>query len=174
MLIGLVGRSRAGKDTIAAMLAQTHNLEIRRLAQPVKDACKALYGWSDTEVESSLKEARDARWDVTPRMAMVHLTAAMRTFMGAGFFTQRFFDEVKEDDRIVIPDVRFFEDVREIHRRGGVTILVTRKGTPEHEFEHGIEYLPTTHVVTNDGTIEELRAAVKRLLGPSVSSGLVR
>ena len=123
MIIGLVGRSRVGKDTVAGFFEGTH--EVRRLAQPVKDACKILYGWSDVEVESGAKEHLDEKWGLTPRTAMVHLTQAMRQCNGSNFFTKRFF-ETWDGEPIVIPDVRFNDDVQEIHRRGGVTIKITR------------------------------------------------
>ena len=161
MIIGLVGRSRVGKDTAASFFNGTH--QVRRLAQPVKDACKVLYGWSDTEVESAAKEAIDPRWGVTPRFAMVHLTQAMRNGMGGDFFTRKFFDSW-DGLPIVIPDVRFMEDIIEIHRRGGITIKITRKGGPDHMFESPIDSARTMFEVANDGTIEELREKIVQCL----------
>ena len=43
-----------------------------KLAQPVKDAVRVLYGWTDNHTEGHLKDLRDPRFDVTPREAMVH------------------------------------------------------------------------------------------------------
>jgi hypothetical protein len=168
MIIGLVGRSRVGKDTVASFFDGTH--QVRRLAQPVKDACKILYGWSDVEVESAAKEERDPKWDLTPRMAMVHLTQAMRQCNGSNFFTKRFF-ETWDGGPVVIPDVRFHDDVKEIHRRGGITIKITREGAPDHAFEFGIDSLCTTYQVENNGTIEELRAKIFNCLGRELAFG---
>lgn len=160
-LIGLVGRSRVGKDTVAGLFTETH--AIRRLALPVKDACKVLYGWSDIEVESALKETKDAHWGVTPRYAMMHLTQSMRTFMGTDFFTRRFFDTIKEHESLIIPDVRFYHDVLEIHKRGGVTIKIVREGASSHDFEEAIDDLHTTFEVENNGTIDELKAKIAEI-----------
>lgn len=162
MIIGLVGRSRVGKDTAASFFEGTH--KVRRLAQPVKDACKVLYGWSDVEVESAAKEQVEWRWGITPRFAMVHLTQAMRHGMGANFFTKSFFDSW-DGSPVVIPDVRFVEDIQEIHKRGGVTIKITRKGVPDHLFEYPIDSAQTMFEVENNGTIEELRAKIFACLG---------
>ena len=161
MIIGLVGRSRVGKDTVASFFEGTH--QVRRLAQPVKDACKVLYGWSVVEVESAAKEEVDQRWGITPRFAMVHLTQAMRQCMGGNFFTKSFFDSW-DGSPIVIPDVRFEDDIQEIHKRGGVTIKITRQGAPDHLFECTIDSARTTYEVANDGTIEELRVKIARCL----------
>lgn len=165
MIIGLVGRSRVGKDTAAAFLAAEHGYTIKRLAQPVKDACKVLYGWSDVEVESAAKEAIDPKWNVTPRFAMIHLTQAMRECMGADFFTRRFFDSW-DGQPVVIPDVRFDGDVQEIHRRGGMTIKIVRSGGPDHVFEFTIDSLATHHVIHNDGSVDNLKRLVLQCMKP--------
>lgn len=167
MIIGLVGRSRVGKDTAASFFEGTHT--IRRLAQPVKDACKVLYGWSDVEVESSKKEDIDPRWGLTPRVAMVHLTQALRQCNGTDFFTKRFF-ETWDGTPVVIPDVRFSHDVDEIHRRGGVTIKITREGGPDHAFEFPIDTMYAMHQVDNNGTIEEFREKIFKCLGRELLS----
>jgi len=167
MIIGLVGRSRVGKDTAAEFLAAEHGFKIKRLAQPVKDACKVLYGWSDLEVESAAKEHEDANWHVTPRFAMMHLTQAMRECMGTNFFTRRFF-ETWDGEPVVIPDVRFEADIQEIHRRGGVTIKIVREGGPDHSFEFTIDMLQTHHEIRNDGTIDDLKRRVHRCMTPVV------
>jgi hypothetical protein len=65
---------------------------------------------------------------------------------------------------VVIPDVRFSDDVTEIHRRGGITIKITRDGCPDHSFEFPIDFLGTTYEVENNGTVEELRAKISKCL----------
>ena len=161
-LVGLVGRSRVGKDTVAeAFVAQGYTL--RRLAQPVKDACAVLYGWSVDRLETDAKEVMDSRWGISPRRAMVHMTHMMRMHMGSDFFTRRFF-ETYNDDLVVIPDVRYAHDIEEIHRRGGTTIHITRATGPAYDFESHIDLLETTHTIQNDGTAEELRRKACRLV----------
>lgn len=161
MIIGLVGRARVGKDTVANFLEPKY--KIRRLAGPVKDAVKAIYGWTDEAVETDLKEVKCTHWGVTPRQTMIHLTQSVRAFMGSDFFTRRFFDSW-DGAPIVIPDVRFAHDVEEIHRRGGITIKVTRTGVPIHEFEADVNDIETTYEVTNDGTIEELHEKINKII----------
>lgn len=162
-IIGLVGRSRVGKDTVAsALVAQGYTLH--RLAQPIKDACASLYDWTPETMETDLKECMDKRWGVSPRRAMVHLTHTMRMHMGPDFFTRRLFDTIKVGEHIVIPDVRYEHDIQEIHRRGGMTIRITREHTPDHEFERHIDTLETTCTVTNNATTQELVKKVLNLL----------
>lgn len=160
-IIGLVGRARVGKDTVASFFTETH--AIRRLAQPVKDACKVLYGWTDEALETDLKEMMNPHWGTTPRTTMVHLTQSLRSFMGPDFFTQRFW-ATWDGGPIVIPDVRYDHDIKAIHERGGITIKINRPGGPQHEFENEIHRLQTTYEVENIGTIEDLRQKINELL----------
>jgi hypothetical protein len=168
MIIGLVGRSRVGKDTVAEMLSQ-QGYQVKRLAAPVKEACKCIYGWDDNMVESELKESRDVKWDVTPRMAMVHMTQSVRQFMGSDFFTRRFFDSWNGNPT-VIPDVRYEHDVNEIHRRGGLTIKITRNDAPQHDFEVGVDSLYTKFTVDNNDSIDSLRNKISEIINERYSS----
>ena len=162
MIIGLVGRARSGKDTAARALVPEYT--IKRLAQPVKDACKALYGWTDYALESDAKEHVHEFWGLSPRQTMVHLTQKLKDYMGEDFFTRRFFAEWDGKTPIVIPDVRYADDVAEIHRRGGVTIKIIRPGVLLHEFESQIGMIETTWTVENTGTEEELQQKIKEVL----------
>ena len=162
MIVGLVGRARSGKDTAARAL--TPEFTVKRLAQPVKDACKALYGWTDYALESDAKELRHDFWGVSPRQTMVHITQKLRDYMGPNFFTRRFFAEWDGKTPIVIPDVRYASDVDTIHQMGGVTIKIVRRGVPIHEFESEIPLLKTTWTVENNGTEEELHQKIKEVL----------
>ena len=162
MIVGLVGRARSGKDTAARVLAPEYTL--KRMARPVKDACKALYAWTDEALETELKDFKNEFWGVTPRATMVHLTHQIKEYMGQDFFTRRFFAEWDGTTPLVIPDIRYSNDVDEIHKRGGVTIRIIRPGVVLHEFENEIEKLKTTWTVVNDGTIEELEAKIKEVL----------
>lgn len=162
MIIGLVGRSRVGKDTAAEFLSGTH--KVLRLSQPVKDACKVLYGWSDVEVEGPAKEEIDDRHGITPRVAMVHLTQSIRAFMDAEFFTRRFFDAWDGLTPIVIPDVRYEHDIRAIRQKGGITIKITRSSGPQHQFEFGIDSHEADYEISNDGTVEEFKNKIMNII----------
>jgi len=95
-VIGLVGRARVGKDTVADYILSKYGTYLKvRLAQPIKDAICALYGFTPQQVEGSEKEEIDVQWGISPRQAMVQLTDSMMTFMGHDFFTKRLFNHYK-------------------------------------------------------------------------------
>jgi len=158
MIIGLVGRSRSGKDTVAGMLT---SFTVKRLAQPIKEACKALYGWQD--LESDVKDHIDHKLGISPRMAMVDLTKYMQTQMGPKYFINKFFDSWDGVSDIVIPDVRYEQDIAEIKRRGGITVKVQRSNGTRHAWEDHIDGLACDFVLVNSGSLSDLAMQVDKL-----------
>jgi len=150
-LVGLVGRARAGKDTVAGLLG----LPIVKLAQPVKDAIRVLYGWTDNHTEGHLKDLRDARFDVTPREAMVHLTNAMKKLNGPKFFSHRFLENW-DGKSAIITDVRYQEDLDLLRKHGAVFVRVERQGCSNHAHELPIDTLKVDYVIKNNGTMSDL------------------
>lgn len=175
-IIGLLGRARSGKDTVAGMLAEAvPEARIRRLAAPLKEAVSALYGFSAEDLEGDSKDTVDLRYGVTPRDAIRHLCAAMMAYHGTDFFTRRFYEThggagtvVGARGTLIIPDIRWAHDIQEIRRRGGVVIRVVRDleaaGYKRHGFEDMIDGFSADFVIENDGSLEDLRAKVARLL----------
>ena len=159
-IIGLAGRARSGKDTVATLFTKTHR--VVRFAQPIKEAVKALYGWSDVAMETDIKDAVDPHWGVSPRSAMVHMAQTTRLFVANDFFVKRLFDSW-EGDPIVIPDVRYKHEVDAIHARGGITIKITREGIHKHDIEFTVDELETTYQVTNNGSLDGLRRQIDSL-----------
>ena len=67
-IIGLVGRSRVGKDTVAEYIIEQFNeYKIERLSNPLKKAVCNLYNFTPEQVESNQKEEIDKRYGFTPR-----------------------------------------------------------------------------------------------------------
>jgi hypothetical protein len=159
-IIGLAGRARSGKDTVATLFGKTHR--VVRFAQPIKDAVKALYGWSDVAMETDIKDVVDPHWGVSPRSAMVHMAQTTRLFVANDFFVRRLFDSW-EGDTIVIPDVRYKHEVDAIHARGGITIKITREGIHKHDIEFTVDELETTYQITNNGSLDDLRRQIDSL-----------
>jgi hypothetical protein len=159
-IIGLAGRARSGKDTVATFFEGTHR--VVRFAQPVKDAVKVLYGWNDDYVESGIKDRVDPKWGLTPRSAMVHIAQTTRMFAANDFFVKRLFDSW-DGEPIVIADVRYKHEVDAIHERGGITIKITREGLNKHDGEFTVDELETTYQITNNDTLGGLRRQINSL-----------
>jgi hypothetical protein len=174
-IIGLLGRSRVGKDTVASSISTMHpEFNIVRLSMPLKKAACELYGYTMEQIESHEKETTDSRWNKTPRESIQSLTDYMMSYMGPDFFTKKLyydFDNQKYGSHIIIPDIRYEHDILEIIKRNGIIIKIERPNNPyHHNFENHIDFLKGTYRVVNDGTLEQLEEKVNQIL-KSISSG---
>lgn len=181
MIIGLVGRSRSGKDTVASLIQELypdHHFRIVRLSAPVKDAARALFRFTDRQIEGAEKECVDPRWNVTPRHVFQAITEATMQRMGFDFFTRLLYDAYDSgaygaNANIILPDIRYEHDIAEIQRRHGRVFLVRRSDLPvRHACEDHLDALSPTDgrltVLSNDGTLDDLRALIKtNLILPS-------
>jgi len=170
-IIGLLGRSRSGKDTVADhLMVLFPEYQIKRLSAPLKEASVALYGFTSAQIEGPLKEVTDARWSKTPRECIQSLTEYMMDHMGKDFFTKRLWDQCQSQHltHIIIPDIRYEHDIYEIHRRGGIVIKVERPNNPfpRHAFENQIDFIKGDYRILNDSTIESLQKQVEQLIKP--------
>ena len=134
MIIGLVGRARSGKDTAALMMPSYH---IRRIAQPVKDSLKSLYGWDNRHIEGPFKEVIDPYVNKSPRQAMIETAERVKRESG------------QDGNNLVIPDVRFQNEIDAIRRYGGVLVKVVRDDCSAFVCEDHIDQLVTDYTVHN-------------------------
>jgi hypothetical protein len=128
----------------------------------MKDAVKALYGWSDLAIETHLKDAPDPTWGLSPRQAMVHMAETTKTLVSEDFFVRRLFSEWRGEP-IVIADVRFENEVTAIHELGGITLKIERSNVLRYSFENQIDELQTTWTIHNSGDLNDLRIEVESI-----------
>ena len=135
-IIGLLGRSRVGKDTVASYISTIHpEFKIVRLSMPLKKAACELYGYTMEQIESHEKESMDSRWNKTPRESIQSLTDYMMGYMGQDFFTKKLYhayDTKQTSPYIIIPDIRYEHDIQEIKKRKGLVIKIERPHYPSH------------------------------------------
>jgi hypothetical protein len=170
-IIGLLGRARSGKDTVARILLEmTHGspYAVVRLAAPIKEAARALFDFDDSQIEGDRKEVVDPRWGIAPRRVFQALTDDMMKSMGEDHFTRLLYakyDAGAFGPRIIIPDIRYAHDVDEIRRRGGAVLKVQRRDLPmRYACEDHLDVMDADVVLYNDGSLDDLRAAVARAL----------
>ena len=80
---------------------------------------------------------------------------------------------IKENEKIIITDMRFPNELEAIKKHNGITIrinrgLVERTGKliqePEHISETALDDAKFDYIIENNGTIEELLEQVKKIL----------
>lgn len=170
MLVGFAGRKRSGKDTAAGHLVDRRGFVRRAFADPLKRTCQDLFDLSDDQVGGDAKDAVDPRYARSPRELMQFMgTEFVRNFACETLWVDKFerwyagARAAGGARRVVVADVRFQNEVDAIHRLGGKVYLVTRPGRTDSPDSHASEDVGALAVdgeIVNDGTIEDLRAAV--------------
>ena len=170
MIIGLVGRSRSGKDTVATLLQELNPARpfaIARLSAPIKDAARALFQFTDQQIEGAEKEVVDPRWNVTPRQVFQSITEHTMNAMGTDFFTRVFYEKYDQGilpPNVIIPDIRYDHDIQEIKRRNGLIFKVERDSLPvTYDCENHLDAYTTDDglsIIPNHGSLETLRDTV--------------
>jgi len=171
VVVGICGYARSGKDTVASALVERHGFVRRGFADALRDDLLVLnplvgpYRRLSELVEERGWELAKQEVPEVRRLMQVYGTDVRRA-EDDGTWIRRLYSWVDSApcDRIVVPDVRF---PNEVH---GLTALVrvTRPDVGpvnDHVSDNLVGCLPYTHLVDNDGSIEDLYEAVTTALG---------
>ena len=145
LIVGIAGVKRSGKDTIANHLVKKHGFYKRSFAQPLKDVCKCLFGFSDNQLNGSDKEIPDEKWfGITPRETLQFVgtdllrkqMSKLRGNFGEDIFIHSFRNWYEDEKNItkkliVVPDVRFQNEVDYIHNQNGFVIKILYNATAD-------------------------------------------
>jgi dephospho-CoA kinase len=174
-IVGITGKAGAGKDTAANILIDEHGFVKLAFANPLKDAAKILFNFTDDQLyDPILKEEVDPKWGLSPRKVLQWLgTDILRKEISDRFFLihmeQRMDQAIKEGARgIVISDVRFDIEAKFIKNKKGIVLNIEGRlsGTSlsDHITEKGISPKYMDNTITNLGTIQELHNKVLDLI----------
>jgi len=164
-LIGLTGRKRCGKGTVAAMLP---NYRCLSFAAPIKRMLMAV-GVTPAEIED--KETILPRFGASPRFMMQTLgTEWGRDIVSPQLWTGLAYREanpiLKIGLGVVFDDLRFDNEAQLVKDMGGVIWCIERPNlaSDSHVSERGIDPKFIDHRLANFGTVAMLRETVTSLL----------
>jgi len=193
-IIGLCGLAGSGKDTAADFLVEDHGFVKVALADPIKRACAEWFGWNEDDLwgPSYRRNVADPMrvGGRSPRYVLqrlgtefgrhcyedVWVNYALRIAREVLDMHQHYVPSVGLAGRasfyegVVIPDVRFLNEVEAIRNAGGVVWKIARPGAglqgaaAQHVSETEQTSIPTqvfARIVINDGTLDELREKVR-------------
>lgn len=158
MILGVTGGIGSGKDTFCD---QAFAKKIG-FADALKETCNYLTGHDYT-----LRETKDMEiWPgVTGRRVLeVVGTQAMRS-LNENYWIDKALEKAKLYDNVVIPDVRFPNEVEAIRKLGGKIIRINRPGCQRtgHESDNW-DKLEVDYEIDNSGTLEEFHENIKKCL----------
>lgn len=168
-IIGLIGYKLSGKDTAADYLCQNYNYTKLAFATPLKQITSILFDWSKEQLhDQNLKEKIDPRWNISPRDSFKFVgTDLVRMHMnelipgiGEDFWTvyteRKIIDLIKNDQKVIIADVRHQNEAAMIKKLGGVLIKIYRHDLLDtHTSETDVDLIINIdHEIDNKDTIE--------------------
>lgn len=167
-LIGLTGPAGAGKDLVASMIPGAHRIAF---ADPLYAGLAAMLDIPEGLLRArSTKEAPLVDFGRSPR----ELLQTLGTDWGRKLVTPDIWLRVAfwrwekaaaaGHPVIVVPDVRFQNEARLIHDQGGEVWLVHRPDVApvaDHQSEAGLPLRSIDRLVSNAGTVDELRRRVQ-------------
>lgn len=174
MLVGVAGRARAGKDTIAGYLGERYAFHRESFAEPIRTFVRHILGLSKDDLETN-KETPIGWLDATPRRLM----QTVGTEWGRGIDPELWIKSALRraepalfsGRNVVISDVRFDNEAEAIKAAGGLIVRVVRPdGAPveAHASEAGISESLVDITLLNDSSVSWLTAQVDRYVGPRV------
>ncbi len=192
-IIGFGGPAEHGKST-CVMLAEElfvkegYNVRVISFADRLKAACKIMFRLTDKDLNHPVSKATvKAHLGTTPREVLQKFGTEVcrdtipRYFMtdilteGGGIWTwnvEQDIIELEHEDPnavILVPDVRFENELAMLRRHGGTFINVVRPGYQNsigntHLSEAGLPGADFT--IINDGTLDDLRTKVGGTCAP--------
>ncbi len=174
-LIGVHGKARSGKDTVARILGDEHGFVRTAFADPLKAASAVLFGWPvEMAFSDEIKGYKSPLWDITGRTAFQRLGDAMKIGFGTDFWIKRWaceYARLKDKHSIVVADVRTNAEADMIRGLGGVILHLERRGAGltglegMHSSEAGITFNRSTDLrIENNGTLSELEDEINRIV----------
>lgn len=181
-LIGITGRARSGKSTLAHYLTQQHGFDELTFASPIKTMLEALLMPFDVDArwfeDQALKSTPIPGLGKTPRQLMQTLgTEWGRDRVHSDLWTmraERMLAQVRESafvPAVVFSDVRFSNEADWIHAQGGEIWHVWRvqgELCDTHASESGLAGHDVDEVIENFGPLGDLYQRADALLARPV------
>lgn len=187
MIIGIAGKKRSGKDTIADFLIKEYGFIKYGFADPIKEIAKIIFGFNEEQLYGDKKGEIDENWKIKPR----DFFQKFGTDYGQFIFPEHFPDTFKnvnkrslwvlvfnkwylkkkrEDPyiKVIINDVRFNHEFECIQKLGGYIMKVERDNNKiednhisENELNFNEEF---NYIIKNNGSKEELYEKITEII----------
>ena len=129
MIIGVSGKSGSGKDAFARELTDNYGFISAALADPLKQATAAMYGFTDAQLYGDLKNVIDPFWHMTPREAMQDLGKRMRD-RDQDHWIKAAFRRMTGPGNYVVTDVRYANEAEAFYYRAAKLVRIERPNNP--------------------------------------------
>ena len=162
-LIGLTGLAGTGKDTAAAYLVQHYGFAQASFADPIRSMVLTMLEEADIDhawlTERGLKEAEIPELGTSARALMQTIGTEVGRTLNPDLWVNHLqrrlgLPDAPVHDRVVISDVRMFNEAAWVRREGGAVLRLHRpqaEAVRGHASESSIHRLVVDFDITNDG-----------------------
>lgn len=135
MLIGLHGKARSGKTTVAMHLVDVYGFSEMSFAYPLKSLVMDLFDMSEDQVyDEDLKEKIDLRYGMSPRRMLQYLGTDVFRLIYPNIWTDYLIRSYRKNEskksKLVVSDVRFKNEKEAIEKEGGYVWRIVRRENP--------------------------------------------
>jgi len=175
IFIGLSGKIGSGKDTVAKIIAEEfpeHNFHIKSFASGVRNIYNVLcpYDRIPEECTQDWKKNNNPMFAIARRSMLEGIGEGIRQHVHEDIWAWTlFYNNVRYGHNLIIPDVRYKNELTMIRKFDGHVFRVVRTNNPHPQTEHisncdlDYEDLP---IIANTDSLESLRANVVIALLP--------
>lgn len=168
-LIGLAGKARTGKDTVADLIIEHQGGFRYSFADPIREMLIPLGIDLRMPEWQKMKETEIPLIGKSPRYLMQTLgTEWGRNMVCEDLWLRLAAHKLKySDSTMVVADVRFENEAEWIRQNGGLLIHIFRDDAPSvraHPSEAGVMVKKGDRTIHNDGSLLDLAAKVHALL----------
>lgn len=178
-MIGICGEGESGKDTLAELLGFEYGYHRHALADSLKEDIGRLL-WPLESTTIGVIRVNNQKKTNPDMRSMLQAYGSLMRQQDENFWIDRLLKKIHSDSAVVVPDVRFLNEIALVRQRAGIMMLVERPGHENNltaeQRAHATEQEWRTYknwdiVIRNDGAptdmIEQIKsnpAVAKRLM----------
>lgn len=176
MIVGIVGKERAGKDEVAKVFKKNGYFRLA-FADSLKKYCKSMFNITDEEMDDDNKDTPLKKLSLrSPREVLKEIGTATRSIY-PNIWIDKTLSTLDTDYSYIITDVRFKNELEAVQALGAkiirlerpdhLRVVVPESKDPNHfkRVEQDIvSMIKPDFVIVNDGTIEQLHAKVEEII----------
>lgn len=169
-IVALAGEKGSGKDTSGEYLVEKYDFIRLALADPLKEACRHIFSFSDEQLYGSEKEVMDPLWNHAPRKLFqkigtellreqlpkmcTHITSDIWGKSLAIRLYKKYMEDPENNNKFVVTDVRFPNELAYVEKLGAISVKIIRKVEKNkfssHASETQIKKLKTKYIIENN------------------------
>lgn len=125
MIIGLSGKAKSGKDTLADYLVQNYGFIKVAFADELKLMCASNFNLSNEQLYGTLKDVKDYNYNKTPR-EILQGTGRFYRSINIDFWVNKCLDKLLLTKNYIISDVRLDNEYAAIKKLNGKIVRIKR------------------------------------------------